>query len=188
MVEFASLISLTDDAGGKITNFQLNGNWNDFIIFTPGGYFRPIMNNYLYDKHSNNEKYNNFSTLHKILYFPMDPKILKLALLMTLYASGKIYHLRLKIVQKGNDMDLKLLSGKIFPRWKSQINKRFSLYRNIESVLNYECLKLNQSDFNMKTMVENWYNNQNKIIEKTLLTPIQSGIVDLELKMSIFFI
>lgn len=191
VVEFASPVFLTDDeeGGGEITNFRLNGIWSDFILFTPGGYYRPIMNNRLFEEYPINEKYNNVSTLDEILYFPMDPLTLQSELKMTLYASGNIYHLQLRIVQKGSDdMDFRLLSEKIFPRWKSQINKRFSLYQNNESVLNYECLKLNQSDYIMKKMVEIWHNDQKKNIEKTHLTPIQNGINDFQFKRSIFLL
>src|ERR1700755_2937176 len=189
VVEFASPIIPINDEEGKITNFRLNGNWNEFIIFKPGGYYRPILNNHLFDQYPNNEKYNYVSTLDEILYFPMDPKVLELALRMTLFVSWKKYNLQIEIVQKGNDgMNLKLLACKFFPRWKTQIEKRFFLYSYNENVLDYEFLKLNQSDFIMKRMVESCYKKQKEIIEKTPLTPIQSGITYFHLQRSLFLL
>nr|BDV50150.1 MAG: hypothetical protein [Porcellio scaber clopovirus] len=186
VVEFASPISFAKNSGAKWVNYNFNDSREDIIVFTPPGYFRPITNDDpLYQRYGN-EKHFEVQTLEEFLYFPIGPEVLVKYLSMALYISKTGHNLQLEIVHKKNDVDLKILSHRMIPRWVFHIRKRMKFYRKDKDELDCEYLKLSQSIFIMKTMVESWYQIKKREIEKSLFSSIHYGIHELELKCLIF--
>ena len=200
ILEFASPIVITDIASGvERRKISLNGNKNNYgkyvLRISPGGYFIPNFGNSKQFSSRRDEDYYYYNTscayissFDEYLFYDCSPERLKLILKVILFKNpaspkkGKAvdYVLDLHIEIEKNNINLKHLSNKMFPSWKSHAERICRNRREIgHRITPFEDLKLKECASVMEKLVKRGF--------KTERDKIKSLTSDRHSRISKFF-